>query len=70
MSFFCLVCLILFLEGGIMFEVVNEDIPSPLSPSFVECVRSHGLIGLIDRNSKDYDSSALVNGRLNCCLKQ
>jgi hypothetical protein len=38
----------------------NEDIPTPISPEYIMELRSKGLIGKIDRNSKDYDPSFLI----------
>lgn len=45
----------------------DSDIPSPISPEFIKNVKACGKIDLIDRNNKNYNASALVDGSLDGC---
>jgi hypothetical protein len=63
----------LILIGGIVmsetvFKVESKrDIPSPLSPSFVNKIAECGKLDLIDRASVNYNPKALVDGSLKEC---
>lgn len=44
-----------------------RDIPTPISPAFVEKVANCGKLDLIDRASPKYNPHALVDGSLDGC---
>jgi len=54
---------------NLIFEVnqTPRDIPTPISPEYVQKIYECGKIDLIDRSSVKYNSSALVDGSLDEC---
>ena len=45
----------------------SKDIPSPISPMFIEKIKACGKLDLIDRASSKYNPHALVDGSLKEC---
>ncbi len=61
--------LVLFLVCLFFGSVVAVSVPKTLSEDFLGCVVGVGKIGLLDRDSVEYNSRALVDGSLSECVE-
>lgn len=70
------ICLVLVIITSLTFATTdlfkiekNKDLPKVLNPDFIKCVKEKGKIDLLDRESANYNSKALVDGSLKECDK-